>query len=75
MVDANNMQMRMQEMQETGAFADVFGKLVSGKSGYKPVIEKKREVLMCKRCMTPLLIQEQKFCHECGLQIEHPKKN
>jgi rRNA maturation endonuclease Nob1 len=74
-MDANNIQMRMQEMQQTDAFAEVFGKLVSGKSGYKPVIEKKKEVLMCKRCMTPLLIQEQKFCHECGMQIEHPKKS
>ena len=75
MVDANNIQMRMQEMQQTGSFADVFGKLISGKSGYKPVIETKKEVLMCKRCMTPLLIQEQKFCHECGMHIEHEKKN
>lgn len=73
-MDPNNIQMRMQEMQQTGAFADVYGKLISGKAGYKPVIEKK-EVLMCKRCMTPLLVQEQKFCHECGMQIEHPKKN
>jgi len=61
-------------MQQTGAFAEVYGKLISGKSGYKPVIEKK-EILMCKRCMTPFLVQEQKFCHECGMQIEHPKKN
>lgn len=73
-MDPNNMQMRMQEMQQTGAFADVFGKLVSEKAGYKPVIEKKQEMLMCKKCMTPLLIQEQKFCHECGMKIEYPPK-
>ena len=40
----------------------------------KPVIEKKQEILMCKRCMTPFLIQEQKFCHECGMKIEYPPK-
>jgi len=74
-MDPNNMQMRMQEMQETGAFAELYGKLISGKAGYKPVIEKKQEILMCKRCMTPFLIQEQKFCHECGMHIEYPKKN
>ncbi len=68
------MQMRMQEMQQSGAFADVFGRLVSGKAGYKPVIEKKQEILMCKRCMTPFLIQEQKFCHECGMKIEYLPK-
>ena len=57
-MDANNMQMRMQEMQQTGAFADVFGKLISGKAGYKPAIRKKQKILMCKKCMTPLLIQD-----------------
>lgn len=71
MVDANNIQMRMQEIQQNDSFADVFGKLVSGRAGYKPVIEKKTEILTCKRCMTPLLIQKQKFCHECGNKMEH----
>ena len=74
-MDANNLQISLQEMQKNDAFADLYGKLVSGKAGYKPVIEKKQEILMCKRCMTPLLVQEQKFCHECGMQIEHPKKD
>ncbi len=73
-MDANNIQMRLQEMQKNEDFASAYGKLVSGKMGYKPVIEKKQEVLMCKRCMTPLLVQEQKFCHECGMKIEHVKK-
>ena len=74
-MDPNNIQMSLQEMQKSWAFADVFGKLISGKAGYKPVIENKKEILMCKRCMTPFLIQQQKFCHECGMQIEYPKKN
>lgn len=73
-MDTNNIQLRMQELQQTDGFADVFGKLISGKAGYKPVIEKKKEILMCKNCMTPLLVQEQKFCHECGMKIEHVKK-
>ncbi len=70
-MDANNIQMRMQEIQQTDAFADVFGKLISGRAGYKPVIEKKTEVLMCKECKTPLLVQKQKFCHECGKKMEY----
>jgi len=73
-MDPNNIQMSLQEMQKSGAFADVFGKLISGKAGYKPVIQNKKEVLMCKRCMTPFLIQEQKFCHECGMKIEREEK-
>jgi len=72
MVDANNIQLRMQELQQSDGFADVLGKLISGREGYKPVIEKKIEVLICKKCMTPLLIQKQKFCHECGSKMEYP---
>mgnify|MGYP001616563547 CR=1 FL=1 len=70
-MDPNNMQMRMQEIQQDESFANVLGKLLSGREGYKPVIEKKQEILMCKICMTPLLIQKQKFCHECGVKMEH----
>jgi len=71
MVDPNNIQLRMQEIQQSESFSDVLGKLLSGKAGYKPVIEKKQEILMCKTCMTPLLIQKQKFCHECGKKMEY----
>jgi len=71
MVDPNNIQLRMQEIQQSESFSDVLGKLLSGKAGYKPVIEKKQEILMCKTCMTPLLVQKQKFCHECGKKMEY----
>ena len=71
MVDPNNIQLRMQEIQQNESFSNVLGKLLSGKAGYKPVIEKKQEILMCKTCMTPLLIQKQKFCHECGKKMEY----
>ena len=64
------MQMRMQEIQKDESFSDVLGKILSGKSGYKPVIEKKQEILMCKTCLAHLLIQGQKFCHECGTKNE-----
>ena len=37
------MQMRMQEIQQSESFSDVLGKLLSGKAGYKPVIEKDRK--------------------------------
>ena len=62
-------------MQRAGAFADVFGELISGKAGYKLVIEKKQEILMCKKFMAPLQIQDQKFCHECGSKIEYLLKS
>ena len=71
MVDPNNIQLRMQEIQQNESFSEVLGKLLSGRAGYKPVIEKRQEILMCKTCMTPLLIQKQKFCHECGKKMEY----
>ena len=41
MTDANFIQKRMQELQNNDAVASAFGKLISGKSNYKAVIEKK----------------------------------
>lgn len=51
------------------AIADAFGKLISGKSGYKAIIEKKPMVIKCKNCNCILDIN-QKFCHECGTKVE-----
>ena len=62
-------QKMQEEMQKSDDFANAFGKLVSGKSGYKAVIEKKPLVIKCKSCNTNLDIN-QKFCHECGTKVE-----
>ena len=40
-MDANFIQKRMQELQQNEDVANAFGRLVSGKSNYKAVIEKK----------------------------------
>lgn len=69
MTDANFMQKRMQEIQKDETFVDVFSKIVSGKAGYKAVIEKKPIVVQCKNCHVTLDIN-QKFCHECGTKVE-----
>ncbi|MBS3085005.1 hypothetical protein J4411_03795 [Candidatus Pacearchaeota archaeon] len=73
-MDPNNIQMRMREIQSSESFSDALGKLLSGRAWYKPVIEKKTEVLICENCNTPLLIQKQKFCHEFGNKIENSKE-
>jgi rRNA maturation endonuclease Nob1 len=67
-MDSNFMQKRMIELQNDASFQSAFGKLVSGKTGYKPVIEKNTQ-LRCKKCNT-LLDSSQKFCHECGTKVE-----
>lgn len=52
---------------------EAFGKLISGKSGYKPVIERRQEPLICPNCRLPLTGDE-KFCPECGTKIEKKKE-
>ena len=41
-MEANYIQQRMAELQKSGEFASAMGKVLSGKPGYKAVIEKKR---------------------------------
>jgi Zn finger protein HypA/HybF involved in hydrogenase expression len=60
-----------ENMQKSDAIAAAFGKLVSGKAGYKAVIEKKPMVVKCKNCQT-ILDLSQKFCHECGAKADKP---
>lgn len=68
-MDANFIQKRMNELQNDASFQNALGKLVSGRAGYKPVIEKKYVPLKCKGCNT-ILDDSEKFCHECGTRVE-----
>jgi rRNA maturation endonuclease Nob1 len=67
-MDANFIQKRMNEMQQSDEFAATMGKLLSGRPGYRPVIEKKMVVLKCKGCNV-ILDESEKFCHECGMKV------
>ena len=63
------------ELQRSDEFIDIFSKIVSGKVGYKAVIETKPMVKKCTDCGITLDMN-QKFCHECGAKNEVPvKKN
>ena len=68
-MDANFIQKRMNELQNDVGFQNALGKLVSGRSGYKPVIEKKYVPIKCKKCNS-IVDDSQKFCHECGTKVE-----
>lgn len=48
--------------------ADAFSFLVSGKKGYKAVIERKVEPVKCPQC-TVILKGGEKFCPECGYRM------
>jgi len=69
-MDSGSTQKRMQEMQKNEEeIANLFGKLVSGKSGYKAVIEKNKPIPRCSNCNLPLTGDE-KFCPECGNKLK-----
>ena len=72
MVDAGNIQKRMNEMQNSEAIQNIFGKLVSGKLGYKAVIEVTKPTPKCSQCQT-ILGGEEKFCPECGNKLDWKK--
>lgn len=71
-MDAGGVQKRMNEIQANAmndeAFQNALGKLFSGKSGYKPVIETKQVVIHCSSC-GKILGDTQKFCDECGTKV------
>jgi zinc-ribbon domain len=73
-MDANSLQKRMNEIQQDASFSNALGKLLSGRPGYKPVIETKQVVIKCKNC-GKILEDGQKFCHECGAKVELPHKH
>ena len=57
----------LRSMQDNDAVAEAFGKLVSGRSGYKTVIEKKREPTICPNETCRMnLTGDEKFCPNCG---------
>jgi len=71
-MDASSIQKRMNELQHDAGFQSALGKLVSGKAGYKPVIETRHVAVKCRHC-GKILEDTQKFCDECGAKVEQKK--
>jgi len=72
MVDPKSMQKKMQEIQSSDTIADLFGQLVSGKKGYKAVIEVSRPAPKCS--CGKILEGTEKFCPECGNKTNFAEK-
>ena len=70
-MDPNSLQKRMNEIQNSEQIQELFGKLVSGKSGYKAVIDKTKPPLKCSCGF--ILEGNEKFCSECGFKIDLKK--
>ena len=62
-------QKEQEKMQRSDEFVDLFSKIVSGKPGYKTVVQVKPITNKCKGCGIEL-DERQKFCHECGTKNE-----
>ena len=69
MSEVYDRQKEQDAIQKSDEFRDIFSKVVSGKAGYKTVIEMKKVPLQCKNCKA-VLDSMQKFCHECGTKVE-----
>jgi len=52
---------------------EIFGYLLSGRKGYIPIQEKRIEIIRCKGCGREMM-DEEKFCPECGTKAERAPK-
>ena len=68
-MDAGSMQKKMNELQSNESqIQEIFGKLVSGKSGYRAAIDRAKPVPKCS--CGKILDGEEKFCPECGNKLK-----
>jgi rRNA maturation endonuclease Nob1 len=67
-MDPNFVQKRMQEIQSSDSFVDSFSRIISGRPGYKAVIEKKAVIIICTGCGKQLE-EGIKFCPDCGTKV------
>jgi len=71
-MDPDSLQKRMSDIQNSEeAIQEMFGRLVSGKKGYKAVIETKKIPPKCVRCGRGG-DENQKFCPQCGGEMKVP---
>ena len=59
----------LRKLMDNDQVLDAFSKLVSGKSGYRTVVERRVEPVICSNCKLQLT-GEEKFCPECGTKVE-----
>jgi len=64
----------LRKFQDGDAIADAYSLLVSGKKGYKAVIERKKIPPKCVKCGRGGDI-DQKFCPQCGGEMKTPLTN
>ena len=63
----------LRDQMDDPKVAEAFSFLISGKKGYKAVIERRVEPVRCTGCSI-ILKDEVKFCPECGTKVTLPAK-
>lgn len=58
----------LRKYQDAEAIEDAFGKILSGKAGYKPIIERRIDPVKCPKC-NMLIVSDKKFCPGCGEKV------
>jgi len=64
----------LRKYQDAESIQDAFSKVVSGKIGYKAVIERKKILPKCSKCGRGG-DEDQKFCPQCGGKMAVPLTN
>ena len=59
----------LREFQDSAQMQNILGKLVSGRSGYKAVIDKDKPISKCSQC-GKVLDDSWKFCPECANKLK-----
>lgn len=75
MVNASHMQSEMNRLQNSEDISAIFGKLVSGRAGYKAVIEVSHPAPKCPNPNCGKILEgNEKFCPDCGTPTNFVKK-
>jgi len=64
----------LRKYQDASSIEDAFSQLVSGKKGYKTVMERKKPKPKCSNC-GKIGEEDQKFCAHCGGKVIVPITN
>lgn len=64
----------LRKYQKPDAIEDAYSKIVSGKAGYKAIIERKKILPKCSKCNRGG-DDGQKFCPQCGGKMVIPLTN
>ena len=59
----------LRQFQDPDAVEDAFAKIVSGRSGYKTIVERRIDPVKCEKC-GKIIEGNAKFCPECGAPVK-----